>query len=285
MHGIICVYKPCGISSNFVLTQLKRNLNLKKLGHLGTLDPLACGVLPVMVNKGTKLFDFYLNKTKVYRAIFTFGKETDTLDSEGVIIKKSDYIPSVVEINNLVSKMIGEIEQIPPNFSAKNINGKRAYELARKGETFQLEPKKVNIEDFRLIKQINHTSFLFEIVCSSGTYIRSLARDLGQNLNSCAFMSALIRVESGNFDILKSTYYKDLTKDNAFDKIIGLETLLKDYKKIDLDKNLLKKVSNGVKLKVKHENINNIIVFCDSKLIGIGEIFDEELTIKTNLQV
>ena len=285
MHGIICVYKPCGVSSNFVLTQLKRNLNLKKLGHLGTLDPLACGVLPVMVNKGTKLFDYYLNKTKVYRAIFTFGKETDTLDSEGDIIKKSDYIPSAVEINNLVSKMIGEIEQIPPNFSAKNINGKRAYVLARKGEIFELKPKKVKIEDFKFVKQINHNSFLFEIICSSGTYIRSLARDFGQILNSCAFMSALIRVESGNFDILKSTYYKDLTKDNVFDKIIGLETLLKDYKKIDLDKNLFKMVSNGVKLKVEHENTNNIIVFCDSKLIGIGDIRDGELTIKTNLQV
>ena len=285
MHGIICVYKPCGVSSNFVLTQLKRNLNLKKLGHLGTLDPLACGVLPVMVNKGTKLFDYYLNKTKVYRAIFTFGKETDTLDSEGVIIKKSDYIPSVEEINNIVSKMIGDLEQIPPNFSAKNVNGKRAYELARKGEIFQLKPKKVKIEDFKLVKQINHASFLFEIVCSSGTYIRSLARDLGQILNSCAFMSALIRVESGNFDILKSTYYKDLTKDNVFDKIIGLETLLESYKKIDLDKNLLKKVSNGVKLRVEHENTNDIIVFCDSKLIGIGDICNGELTIKTNLQV
>lgn len=285
MHGIICVYKPCGVSSNFVLTQLKRSLNLKKLGHLGTLDPLACGVLPVMVNKGTKLFDYYLNKTKVYRAIFTFGKETDTLDSEGEIIKKSDYIPSVEEINNIVSKMIGDLEQIPPNFSAKNVNGKRAYELARKGEIFQLKPKKVKIEDFKLVKQINHASFLFEIVCSSGTYIRSLARDLGQILNSCAFMSALIRVESGNFDILKSTYYKDLTKDNVFDKIIGLEILLESYKKIDLDKNLLKKVSNGVKLKVEHENTNDIIVFCDGKLIGIGDICNGELTIKTNLQV
>lgn len=285
MHGIVNIYKPCGISSNYVLSNLKKNLNIKKLGHLGTLDPLACGVLPVMINKGTKLFDFYLNKNKVYRAVFTFGKETDTLDSEGKVIKTCDKIPSICEIEKAIKKLTGKINQIPPNFSAKNINGKRAYDLARKGEQFELKPKIIEIESFKLIHQINQNSFLFEIKCSSGTYIRSLARDLGNLINSNAFMSALIRTCSGNFDILSATYYKDLTKDNIFDKIIGLETLLESQNKIVLEDCCLKQVTNGVKIHINHKDAKNLIVYCNNKLIGIGEICDKTLKIKTNLQV
>jgi len=284
MHGIINVYKPCGMSSNFVLTILKRNLGLKKLGHLGTLDPLACGVLPVLVNKGTKLFDFYLNKTKIYRAVFTFGKETSTLDGEGEIVKKSKNIPSRLEIEQAILKFLGKSFQIPPKFSAKKVNGKKAYEIARNGESIELAPKEIEIFDFKLITQINRESFLFEIKCSSGTYIRSIARDLGKMLNSCAFMSALIRVDSGEFDILNSTFVKSLTNDNVFDKINKLEDLLLKFEHINLDKSFFKQVSNGVKIKVEKENKNNIIVFCDNQLIGIGNIVDGFLSIKTNLQ-
>ena len=283
MHGIINVYKPSFMSSNYVLKHLKKNLNIKKLGHSGTLDPLACGVLPVLVNKGTKLFDFYLNKTKIYRAIFTFGKETDTLDSEGKVIKTSSFIPKINDIELNLPKLTGNISQLPPNFSAKSVNGKRAYELARKGETIELKPKEVEIYYFKLIKQINESSFLFEIKCSSGTYIRSLARDLAVLCNSCAFMSALIRVESGEYNILNSTYVKDLTKENFSDKLIKLDFALKNFKKINLNKEYFKQISNGVKIKVNIENTKNIIVFCNDILIGIGEIENFILKINTNL--
>ncbi len=282
MHGIINVYKPCGMSSNFCLTLLKKQLNIKKVGHLGTLDPLACGVLPVMINKGTKLFDYYLNKDKIYRAVFTFGKETDTLDSEGKIIKTGN-IPNINDINNALTKLVGVCDQIPPIFSAKCVNGEKAYNLARQGKTVELKPKKVVIYYIKLITQINEDSFLFEIKCSSGTYIRSIARDLGNLLNSCAFMSALIRVESGNFNILKSTYIKDLTNNNINDKLIKLEYLFEDKEKIYLEKNLFKQISNGVSVKTNYKNIKYIIVFCDDKLIGIGEIYNNILKIKTNL--
>lgn len=284
MHGIINVYKPCGISSNYCLTLLKKQLNIKKVGHLGTLDPLACGVLPVMVNKGTKLFDYYLHKDKVYRAIFTFGKETDTLDSEGVIIKQNSNLPTKTDIENSLSNLVGEIDQIPPIFSAKNVNGERAYNLARQGKAVELKPKKVKIYYIGLIKQIDETSFLFEIKCSSGTYIRSIARDLGNLVNSCAYMSALIRIESGNFNILKSTYIKDLTNINVNDKLIKLEDLFEDKEKINLEKKYFKQISNGVNVSISHENSQNVIVFCDNKLIGIGDILNNNLKIKTNLQ-
>lgn len=285
MNGIINVYKPCGMSSNFVLTKLKKQLNIKKLGHLGTLDPLACGVLPVMINKGTKLFDFYLNKNKVYRAVFSFGVETDTLDSEGNIIKTSKYIPDEEKIKECLNHFVGKISQIPPNFSAKSVNGKRAYDLARKGETINLAPKEVEIFRFELISQISKNSFLFEIACSSGTYIRSLARDFGNFVGSCAFMSALIRTKSGNFDILKSTYYKNLTKENCFDKIIGLEELLSNQKRIDVEEKWFKQISNGVKLKVGFEDAKNVAIYCKNQLIGIGNISGGMLCVSTNLQV
>lgn len=284
MHGIMNVYKPCGISSNFVLTILKKNLNIKKMGHLGTLDPLASGVLPVMINKGTKLFDFYLNKNKIYRAIFTFGKETDTLDSEGKVVKNSSNIPSREEIEDKLKNFVGKLSQMPPNFSAKKINGKNAYELARKGEKVELKPKMVEVYSFKLINQINKESFLFEIKCSSGTYIRSLARDLGLALNSCAFMSALIRIKSGEFDILNSTYVKSLTKENVGDKIIKLENLLENLNKLDLDVKFYKQITNGVLVKTNYSNQKNIVVYCDNKLIGLGSVCDGFLKIDTNLQ-
>ena len=284
MHGIINVYKPCGMSSNFVLTLLKKQLNIKKMGHLGTLDPLACGVLPVMINKGTKLFNLMLTKTKVYRAVFTFGKETDTLDSEGKIIKTSNNIPSVNEIETQLHKLTGNILQLPPNFSAKSVNGERAYNLARKGISVNLTPKNVFVESFNLIKQINKNSFLFEIKCSSGTYIRSLARDLGALLNSCAFMSALIRISSNEFNILNSTVVFNLTKDNIFDKLIKFDALFKDYKKLILNNSYYKKVTNGVKIKIEHEDCKKLVVYCNNELIGLGEVLNNELIIKTNLQ-
>lgn len=284
MNGIINVYKPSNMSSNYVLSIIKRKCGIKKLGHLGTLDPLATGVLPVMVNKATKLFDYYLNKTKVYRAVFTFSVETDTLDSEGKIIKVSNVIPTKEEIKKILLKFCGKIMQIPPNFSAKKVGGQKAYDLSRKGENVVLEAKEVEIHYFKLISQINHNSFLFEIKCSSGTYIRSLSRDLAKSLNSCAFMSALIRVQSGEFDILATTYVNDLTKDNIFDKINKLEDLFPKAKRIYLDDDLYKKVTNGLLVEVSQDDSDNLIVFCKNELIGIGKIEKNILKIKTNLQ-
>ncbi len=283
MDGIINIYKPSGISSNFVLTKLKKSLGIKKLGHLGTLDPLACGVLPVMVNKGTKLFDYYLNKNKVYRAVFTFGVETDTLDSEGKVVNRCEKIPTKDEILWGIKKLTGKLDQIPPNFSAKNINGKRAYEKARNGEIFELKSKIVEVYDFKLISQINKDSFLFEIACSSGTYIRSLARDLGQILNTRAFMSGLIRTKSGNFDILKSTYYKDLTIESVNDKIITPNVLLEDLPKLVVDDSFYKQITNGVKIKVLHKDEEKVAVVCKNGLIGIGSVENNLVSIKTNL--
>ena len=142
----------------------------------------------------------------------------------------------------------------------------------------------MEIYRFSLISQINKNSFLFEIKCSSGTYIRSIARDLGIALDSCAFMSALIRTESGEFNILNSTCVLDLTKTNVFDKLIKLEFLLKTLKRVNVDTKLEKQISNGVKLLINQEDQDDIVVYCNNKLVGIGKIENKTLSIKTNLQ-
>lgn len=284
MHGILNLYKPCGMSSNYLLTKVKKQTNIKKIGHLGTLDPLACGVLPVSVNKGTKLFDFYLKKTKIYRAVFTFSKETSTLDSEGEVIKTSNIVPTIEEIEKVLPTLEKQTTQIPPNFCANSIKGTKAYILARQGINVELKPKLIKIYYVKLIKQINETSFLFEIKCSSGTYIRSIARDLASLLNTCAFMSALIRVKSGEFEINSSNLVDSLTNDNVCSKIIPLNILLNFLPKINLEDKYYKPITNGMNILLNnYSNEENVLVSCKDTIIGIGEIKNEYLKIKVNL--
>ena len=281
MHGVLNLYKETGKSSNYLLTQIKKKLNIKKIGHMGTLDPLACGVLPVMIGKGTKLFDYYLNKTKVYRAVFTFGKTTATLDSEGEVVEISNNIPKFDEIKKVLPSLIENEYQIPPNFSANLINGVRAYNLARKGESIQLKPKKIKIYHINLLKQINDNSFLFEIKCSSGTYIRSIVRDMANLLNTVGFMSALIRISSGEFEINNATCLEDLTKENLSSKLISFKQLFE--KEIILKDEDFKKITNGVKVQTEILAEPNILVYCQNKLIGLGEIENHILSMKIML--
>lgn len=272
------------MSSNYLLTKIKKQTNIKKIGHLGTLDPLACGVLPVSVNKGTKLFDFYLKKTKIYRAVFTFSKETSTLDSEGEVIKTSNIVPTIEEIEKVLPTLEKQTAQIPPNFCANSIKGTKAYILARKGVNIELKPKLIKIYYIKFIKQINETSFLFEIKCSSGTYIRSIARDLASLLNTYAFMSALIRIKSGEFEINSSNLVDSLTNDNVCSKIIPLNILLNFLPKINLEDKYYKPITNGMNILLNnHSNEENVLVSCKDTIIGIGEIKNEYLKIKVNL--
>ena len=200
MKGFINVIKPSGMSSAYAVGAVKKKFNCP-CGHMGTLDPMASGVLPVGLHKTSRLFDYLLDKTKRYIATFKFGVLTDTLDSTGNVIATSSVIPSKEQIQSKLTDFVGEISQIPPKYSAKCIDGKRGYELARKGVDFTLAPKIVTILDFKLTKQISDNEFEFTIDCKGGTYIRSLARDLGSSLGSMAIMTSLIRAKSGFFSL------------------------------------------------------------------------------------
>ena len=224
MTGFINVFKETGKSSAYAVNRIKR-LSGTPCGHMGTLDPLACGVLPVGVGNATRLFDYFLDKRKIYVARFRFGVTTDTLDSEGEKVF-GGAVPTQAEIEAALPAFLGEIDQVPPKYSAKSVNGRRGYELARSGEEFTLAPKKVKIEKFRLTGQTAPDEFSFEIVCGGGTYIRSLARDLAAAVHTQGYMSALMRTASGIFTKETAVPLERLTKENLQEFLIPTESVL-----------------------------------------------------------
>ena len=196
-NGIIALNKPTGMSSSLAVSIVKRILHPNKIGHLGTLDPLGTGVLLLAVNKGTKLFDLYLNKKKTYRAVFKFGIETETFDSEGKITKENDCTLNYEEVSAVTKYFLGEQDQLPPLYSAKKVNGKKAYELARQGKTVELKTRRVNVFRFDCLYELEKNTFMFEIECSAGTYIRSLCRDIATKLSTYGTMVSIIRTKCG----------------------------------------------------------------------------------------
>ena len=197
-YGFFNVDKPSGITSSAVVNKCKW-LTATPCGHLGTLDPLASGVLPVGVGNATRLFDYFLEKEKEYVAEFTFGVASDTLDSTGTLTIDG-RIPTEKEIEAVLPSLIGEIAQIPPKYSAKSVNGRRGYELARAGVEFELAPKTVRIYDIAMLGSGEaKNSYRFQIRCGGGTYIRSIARDMAFALGTNGVMSALRRTKSGVF--------------------------------------------------------------------------------------
>jgi len=283
MNGILNINKPKGISSNAVLTKIKKRFNIKKIGHLGTLDPMAEGVLPITIGKATRLFDLFLKKDKTYFATFTFGIETDTLDSEGKITKQNSALVKKEEIEKVLQEFTGNIMQVPPKFSAKNVNGKRAYQLARNEEEFTLSPKEVTIYNIELKEEIEKNTFTFFIHCSSGTYIRSIVRDIANKLNTVGYMSALTRLSSGNFKLESSVNLNTLLENDINDYFIPLEKVLKDYKKVELAEECYFDLLNGKKIPFNKEE-NDFLLYCKNELFGIATSNDGYIKIKTYLK-
>ncbi|MBQ8615074.1 MAG: tRNA pseudouridine(55) synthase TruB, partial [Clostridia bacterium] len=245
--GIIPINKPQGWTSFDVVNKLKYRVKPLKVGHLGTLDPMATGVLLVTVGKATKLFDLMQEKTKTYVAAFEFGYETDTLDATGETIKKCENIPTKDEIMSILPKFIGKISQIPPKYSAKSVDGQRAYDLARKNIEFELKPKVVDIHDIKLISYKNNVLKL-EIECGSGTYIRAIGRDLAESLNTLATMTSLVRTKIDNFNLDKCYDVQDI--ENIEEKIIPIKDIL-NYPIFNLSKIEEEKILNGQKLNIE----------------------------------
>lgn len=224
MTGFVNVYKPEGMGSTKVVGRVKYLLKTP-CGHMGTLDPLACGVLPVGIGNAARLFDYFLQKEKRYSARFVFGATTDTLDREGEIVR-GGRVPSADEIAAALPAFIGEIMQTPPRYSAVSVNGRRGYDLARSGQDFELSAKKVRIASFTLREQTAPDEFAFDIVCGGGTYIRSLARDLAEALGTKGYMSYLCRTASGVFTCETSVPFDSLTAENIRDYIIPTDSVL-----------------------------------------------------------
>lgn len=247
--GFVNLSKPAGMTSSDAVCIVRGVLSRaiggrQKTGHLGTLDPLATGVLPIALGKATALFDFLAFKTKRYVAEFTFGTATDTLDRGGKTVRDGGRIPSAEEIAAVLARFTGEFMQTPPAYSAKSVNGRRAYSYARSGEAVELAPKLVRVDSFELIGG-GEGVYEFAIECGGGTYIRSLARDVAEALGTCAYMSALTRTKSGPF-----TAENAVTPDEfrlAPEKhIIPAEFALGGLKKVTLGENALKRMLNGI---------------------------------------
>ncbi len=224
MTGFINIDKREGISSTYCVNRIKR-LSKTPCGHMGTLDPLAEGVLPVGIGNATRLFDYFLGKQKTYLARFRFGWTTDTLDRESEP-RFAGMVPSKSAIEEILPNFTGEIEQRPPLFSAICVDGKRGYELARKGKDVELSARLVNIFSLTLNGQTAEDEFEFSVTCGKGTYIRSLARDLGEALGTGAYMTKLVRTASGPFVLGNAVPLDLLTAENLGDYLIPTESVL-----------------------------------------------------------
>lgn len=283
ISGIINVNKPEGITSFQVVSLIKKKLGIKRVGHLGTLDPAGCGVLPIAVNKATKLFDYYLNKRKTYRAIFYFGKETDTLDSFGKVINTYDKIINMADLIDECHKMCGIQEQMPPKYSAKSINGIRAYELARSNVEFELKPKKVEIFNFKVVEKLKTNLYLFEIECSAGCYIRSICRDLAKRLGTVAYMPLIIRVKAGDFAIDSSVDYCELQKSENIESYINDIACCLKLDKITFNEVNTKKLKSGQCLYFNIADGNYLLLDNNNQAFALGRVENNSLKMERYL--
>ena len=270
MDGFFNINKPAGMSSAKVVAIVKRQCGKNvKVGHMGTLDPLAMGVLPIAVGRATRLFDLLLNKTKTYRAIFKFGYETDTLDTEGKVTKEGGSLPKLDELTKIARDFVGEMAQMPPIYSSKSVDGVRAYQLAREGKEVSLTPKRITINKLELIKQIDESSFEFEIDCSAGTYVRAIGRDMAYKLSTFCTTQSILRTRSGVFKLENAVELDSLKESD----LLPMDCVLGDLNNLLLDGIALNKLLNGVKVNLL-KPAGTYKLEGNGRLLGLLEIDD-----------
>ena len=265
LSGVINLNKSSEMSSNKALCILKKTLFqnniITKIGHFGTLDPIAEGVLPVALGRATRLFDYTLDKIKIYRATFAFGVETDTLDRTGKVVRQDEKTVSEEELVAVCSRIGGYVLQTPPLYSAKSGGGVRAYDLARKGLDFELSPKKVYIESVKVLSQYAPNEFELEIVCGGGTYIRSIARDVAAELGTVGIMTSLVRTASGPFTIENSVTLEELSE-NPYSCILPMDIFLRDFPCVEVSRQQTQLMLNGLEISLNEADIKekNVLV-------------------------
>ena len=272
MNGILIVNKSKGYTSHDIVAKVKK-ITGEKVGHTGTLDPLATGVLPILIGKGTLCSKYLMNHDKTYKVLLKLGIKKSTGDEEGEIIQEETVDEEILDERNVrivLNSFLGEQMQIPPIYSAIKVKGKKLYEYARKGQKVEIEPRKITIYDIKLLK-INKVSseIQFEVSCSKGTYIRSLCEDIAQKIGTVGYMKELQRTRVGIFTIEQSVLAEDLTKETIEKYMITIEKLFKDLENIELNEKKLQLFLNGVKLRFDlEEGIYKI--YSNQQFIGIG---------------
>lgn len=297
MTGIICVNKEKDITSFGVVAKLRGITGEKKAGHTGTLDPMATGVLPVMFGGATRFLNFLPDSDKGYRATFKLGMTTDTLDITGEVTSQSEVAVSVDDVKRVMRDFVGVIDQIPPMFSAKSVDGVRLYDLAREGKTVEREACKVEIKNLDLVSfDDNEHIYQIDVLCSKGTYIRSLIDDIGKKLGCGAVMTELVRTKAMGFDLSDCVTLAELQerKDSGkgFDDVlIAVEKMFDCYKKVRVSPAQSTRFFNGGALDINRVQKNIMLdeicaVYSDkNEFLGLGQRQGEELKVLRILSV
>ena len=292
MNKIINILKPTGMTSHDVVSCVRRTLNMKKVGHTGTLDPDAAGVLPICLGRATKVSELILNKDKSYICELTLGIETDTYDSSGTILYRNDDLNiEESKIREAFKSQEGEIEQLPPVYSALKINGQKMCDLARKGkaDSIDIKPRKVNIKKIDILN-ISQNKITFYVECSKGTYVRSICYDVGKVLGCGGHMSFLLRTSSGKFNLENGITLEELKEyndNNTLDKYLyDIDYVLTNFNKIKIHENAEKYYINGGIIDERrfiekdfNENDEFVRVYSSKEFIGIGKIIRKNNTI------
>lgn len=268
MNGIINIYKEKGFTSHDVVAKMRGILKMKKIGHTGTLDPEAEGVLPVCLGKGTKLVELITDKDKTYEAVLKLGIVTDTQDLTGEVLKVSEVKVGLPELTAVILSFIGEYDQLPPMYSAIKVNGKKLYELARQGKEIERDTRRVVIHDIRILEYSeSEQEVTVSVDCGKGTYIRTLLHDIGKELGCGGTMKSLTRTRVGSFHLkeaLKLSEVEELVRnDRISEHILPVEELFRDYRKIIVEKEYDRFLHNGNALsidKLRKQDVDELIL-------------------------
>lgn len=277
MDGIIIINKPKNCTSHDIVYKAKK-ITGEKVGHTGTLDPMATGVLPLLIGKGTLCSKYLVNHDKIYEVQLTLGTKTTSADGEGEIVEQKEVLEEIWQgekIKNTLTTFLGKQKQLPPMYSAIKVKGKKLYEYARRGQTVEIEPREIEIYEIKLLK-INkeQKQIEFKVHCSKGTYIRSLCEDIAKRLDNVGYMSALNRIKVGEFSIEEAITIEQMQEGSIFYQTI--EELFQNKPKITITQNRLNPFLNGVKLTMKEPD-GVYRIYCQEDFIGIGIVEKEFL--------
>ena len=289
MNGIILVDKPQDWTSHDVVAKLRGVLHERRIGHSGTLDPLATGLLVVFVGRATRAVEFSEADSKEYLSGLRLGVSTDTQDITGNVIAKCDALPDEAAVRETLCRFIGDIEQIPPMYSAIKIGGKKLYELARRGESVERTPRKITVSSIDIVDK-DGTDYILNISCSKGTYVRTLCNDIGDALGCGACMSSLRRTRAGAFSVDEAHSLEDIEaaalEDRLSDIILPVDALFAPFPKLTVSESAAKRLKNGNVIKVSAED-GDYRVYSDSEeFLLLGRVEDGKLkTIKSFFEV
>ena len=278
-EGVVPLLKPPGLSSSDCVVDVRRLFGEKRVGHLGTLDPGAAGILPVCVGRAVRLFDYLVDKEKTYRFELILGAATDTQDSFGQVIETGARDMTAAEIEAVLPRFRGDIEQLAPAYSALKSNGQKLYDLALQGKAVPEKRRPVTIRELTLLRQEGEGRFLLEMTCSRGTYVRTVCHDLGHALGTCGHMGSLLRTRSGPFTVERSFTVEELRalreEDRLGEALVSCEAALIQFPELTLPKDRLIPTKNGLPTDLHGPDRRPdgpLRLYCDGAFLGIGKV-------------